>query len=86
MLGSSSVVSFIRDEREYAMTYVCCYERNVTNTFHLPELPTYVFIPQDHIALLGHTNHLARNVTNQQALLVRLIFSENQNSNIKNLT
>ena len=51
MLASSSLVSFIRDEREYAMMYVCCYERKVATMFHLPELSTYVRTPQRHIGL-----------------------------------
>ena len=50
MLASSSLVSFIRDEREYAMMQVCCYERKVTTTFHLPELSTYVCTPQRHMS------------------------------------
>ena len=50
IFASSSLVSFIRDEREYAMTQVCCYERKVTTTFHLPELSIYVNTFQQYVS------------------------------------
>ena len=45
MLASSSLVSFVRNDREYAMLYVC-YGKKFKTTFHFPELYTYVRTPQ----------------------------------------
>ena len=58
MLAGSSLVSFIRDEREHAIMQVCCYERKVTNTFQLPELSTYIRTPQRHLTDSTITNHI----------------------------
>ena len=50
MLASSSLVSCIREYREYALVEDWRYDRKVTLAFHLPELSAYIYTTQRHMS------------------------------------